>query len=94
MASPKQETEKKTEVYFTAKAGKFKTTVFMNEREGKSGTFEAYNTQLQKSWLKQGGDPKNRDDWQNQSISLFNAAEIEQAIIVLEEAKRKLLLSD
>lgn len=91
MESPKQG---KTEVYFSAKAGKFKVTVFKNERTGKSGTFDAYNTQLQKSWLKQDGDPKNKDDWQNQNISLFNAAEIEQAIIVLEEAKKKLLLSD
>jgi len=76
----------------TAKAGKYQATVFKNERVSSTGNkFDSYSVQLQKSWLKQGGDSKNKDDWENQRMSLFNAQECRQAITALEEVEKKLL---
>lgn len=95
MASPKQSSEEiKANVVHDAKAGKYQATIFKNVRTGKNGQFDSYNVQLRKSWLKAGGDPKNKDDWDSQSMSLFNAQEVRQAIIVLEEMEKHLLIRE
>ena len=52
------------------------TQPIANAREGAlsvaifDGTY-GKNAVLQKSYLKKGGDPKNKDDWQRSSINLF-----------------------
>jgi len=95
MVSPKQTTEEaKANVVHDAKAGKYQATIFKNVRTGKSGDFDSLNVQLRKSWLKQGGDPKNRDDWDSQSMSLFNAQEVRQCVLVLEDVEKHLLLKE
>lgn len=69
-------------------AGGLQSAVWKKEIKDKEGkTFVVHNVSLQKSY-------KDKDDkWQNQTINLNNPVEIQRAELVLEEAKRFLLLS-
>lgn len=47
------------------------------------------NVVLQKSYLKKGGDPKNKDDWKRNQINLF-VSEIPNVKAVVDELAEKM----
>lgn len=77
----------KNEPVFKVKIGNLSGSIFLNEVNKNGQTFEYPSVNFQKSFVKKDGDPKNKDDWMNPSISFSNASELDKAILVLTRIK-------
>jgi len=51
------------EPIYKKKIGQIDGTIWVNEREGKKGTFKVYSPKIVKSYLIEGGDAKKTTDW-------------------------------
>lgn len=79
---------------WSAKLGSFSSAIFLNEREVNGTKVMIPSVKFTKSYVKKDGDPKNKDDWVNDSQNHNNAGEIDKAITLLQRTKEALYDKD